>query len=112
MRTRRLSSPRREDQVSRTIDHVLTQIFGKDAAHLIYEHLERNYSLRRDEISERIDEFAKGLEEFLSSGAQVVERKIVADIYSSRGLLCSPEFDGTQPDSDFVHQIRSLTQKA
>jgi len=101
-----------EEKISRVIDRVLTQVFGTEATELIYKHLEHKYSLKRDEVAERIDLFAKGLEEFLSSGAYVVERRILADIYSSYGLLRRLELEKTQVDTDFVDQIRSIMRRA
>jgi hypothetical protein len=101
-----------ENRLSNVIDRVLTQVFGQEATNLIYSHLEHNHSLRRDQVADRIDVFAKGLEEFLSSGAYVVERKILEDIYSSYGLLRRLELERVQPDSDFVDQIRSLMRRA
>lgn len=101
-----------EKKISRVIDRVLTQVFGTEATQMIYTHLENKYSLKRDEVAERIDLFAKGLEEFLSSGAYVVERKILADIYSSYGLLRRLELEKTQMDTDFVDQIKSIMRRA
>jgi hypothetical protein len=101
-----------EDKISKIVDHVLNQIFGEDATRLIYRYLESNYSVKRCEIAEKIDVFAKGLEEFLSSGAHVVERKVLQDIYSSYGLLRRLELERMQQEQDFVGQIRLLRQKA
>jgi len=100
-----------EDKISEIAYHVLNQVFGQEATHIIYRYLETNHSLKPNEISDKIDVFAKGLEEFLSSGAQVVERKILEDIYSSYGLLRRLELERTQEEHDFVGQIRLLTQK-
>ena len=96
-----------DDEVSRTIDRVLRQIFGRKAALLIYEHLEKRYSLKRDEIAEKIDVFAKGLEEILRSGAYVIEKKILEDIYSSYGLTYTLEFE-RRNTYDFVSQMKTL----
>ena len=74
---------KKQDKVSRIIDRVLTQIFGKEATLLIYRYLEENYSLKQNEVSEKIDLFAEGLETFLSSGALAIEKRILEDIYSS-----------------------------
>jgi len=101
-----------EDKILKVVDRVLTQVFGKEAAHLIYRYLESNHSLKQDEITEKIDVFAKGLEEFLSSGACVIERKILEDIYSGYGLLRRLELERMQERHDFVGQIRLLRQKA
>ncbi len=100
------------DKVSKIIDRVLRQVFGEEATHLIYKHLEKNYSLKQNEISEKIDVFADGLEGFLRSGAYVIERKILDDIYSNYGLLRRLELERIQEEHDFVGQIRLLVQRA
>jgi len=102
----------KEDKISKIVDRALRQIFGEEATLLIYKHLESKYSVKRDQISEKIDIFAKGLEEFLSSGAYVIERKILEDIYSSYGLIRRLELERTQEESDFVSQVRFFTRKA
>lgn len=102
---------RKEDRIFRIINKVLVQVFGEEAARLIYLHLERNYSLKQDEISEKIDVFASGLEEFLRSGAYVIERKILEDIYSSYGLLRRLELERTQEECDFASQVKLLMRK-
>jgi len=102
----------KEDKISKIIDKVLRQVFGEEATHLIYRHLENNYCLKRNEITEKIDVFAAGLEEFLRSGAYVIERKILEDIYSNYGLLRRLELERVQEETDFVSQVKSLMRKA
>jgi len=101
-----------ENKISKIIDRVLKQVFGEGATLLIYRYLENHYSVKQDEIAEKIDVFAKGLEEFLSSGAYVVERKILEDMYSSYGLLRRLELEKMQDECDFVSQVRLLMRKA
>jgi len=101
-----------DDRISKVIDRVLNQVFGEAATQLIYQHLERNYSVKKDEIAEKIDVFAHGLEDFLTSGAFVVEQKILEDIYSSCGLLRRIELERSQEEHDFVGQIKMLMQRA
>jgi hypothetical protein len=101
-----------EDKISKIVDRVLKGVFGEEATRLIYRYLESNYSVKQREIAEKIDLFTKGLEEFLSSGAHVVERKILEDMYSSYGLLRRLELERMQKEQDFVGQIRLLRQKA
>ena len=66
-----------DDKVTEAIDKVLKKIFGPEATLLIYEYLENRYSIRQNEIVEKINVFAKGLEEFLKSGAYIIEMKIL-----------------------------------
>lgn len=97
--------------LSKIIDRVLRQIFGDEATRLIYRYLENNYSVRRDEIAEKIDLFAKGLEDFLRSGAYVIEKKILDDIYSSYGMLQKIKMEKMW-NSDFASQVKLLMRKA
>ena len=103
---------RKDEKIGKIIDHVLRQVFGEDATYLIYQHLERKYEVKKDDVADRIDLFAKGLEDFLRSGAYVVERKILDDIYSSYGLLRRLELARTQDEGDFVTQVRSIMRRA
>jgi len=107
-----LRKNRYDEQVSNVIDKVLRQVFGEEATLLIYRHLERNYSLKREEIGQKIESFAQGLEDFLRSGAIVVERKILEDIYQSSGLIKRWELDNVADERGFVSQMKSLLQRA
>jgi hypothetical protein len=86
-----MSKPRREeDRIFKIIDKVLKQVFGEEATIFIYKYLEQRYSLRQNDFSKKIDVFAKGLEDCLSSGAFVIEGKILEDlsaVYSSFGTI-------------------------
>jgi hypothetical protein len=87
-------------------------VFGEEATLLIYKYLEHQYSLSQSEFSEKIGVFAKGLEDFLSSGAYIVESKILNDIYSSYAALRRTELERTREEYDFASQIKITTQKA
>jgi hypothetical protein len=103
-------SRKEENRVFEVIDHVLKQVFGKEATCLMYQYLERRYSWSQMDFSEKIDAFAKGMEDFLSSGAYVVESKILDKIYSGDA------FRGAEVESfeerDFASQIKLAMQKA
>ena len=80
----------KEDKVFEIIDRVLKQVFGETSTRIIYEYLERRHSLTPSDFSEKMDVFAKGLEEFLNSGAYFIENKILNDIiaaYNSQQTL-------------------------
>lgn len=96
------------NKITEIIDHVLKQVFGEEASNLIYKYLETNYNVKRNEIAEKIDVFAAGLESFLSTGAYVVERKILEDIYSNYGLLRRLELERASNERDFAHSVRLL----
>ncbi|MEM2953356.1 MAG: hypothetical protein QXM52_07675 [Candidatus Bathyarchaeia archaeon] len=108
--TQQTRKEKENDKVSKVVDRVLRQIFGEEATRLIYHYLERNYSVKGDEIGEKVELFAKGLEDFLKSGAYVVERKILEDIYSSYGLLRRLELERIE-EHDFANHVRLLMRK-
>ncbi|MEM1590103.1 MAG: hypothetical protein QW175_06780 [Candidatus Bathyarchaeia archaeon] len=99
------------EKIIKIIDRVLRQIFGNEATCLIYRYLETRYAVKPDEIAEKIDLFAMGLEEFLRTGAYVIERKILEDIYSSYGLLRRLELEKAKK-GDFASQIKTIMKRA
>ena len=104
-------STQEENKVFEAIDRVLKQVFGEDAARLMYQFLERRYSWSQKSFLEKIDVFAKGMEEFLSSGAYMVESKILDTIYSSHVALPEAKINDFEK-SDLASQIRLAMQKA
>jgi hypothetical protein len=97
-----------DDEASEAIDKVLRQVFGDEATCLIYRYLKNRYSLKQDEIVEKIDVFAKGLKELLKSGAYTIEMEILEEIHSSHGLSRGPEFERKRNEYDFVSQMKTL----
>lgn len=96
------------DKVSEAVDKVLRRILGREATLLIYRYLENQYGVRKGEIAEKIDVFAKGLEEFLRSGAYVIEMKILEHIYSRQNMLYKAELGKVDLRYDFVDQVKRL----
>jgi hypothetical protein len=88
----------------KTVDDVLNQIFGQAAALIIYNYLENSNSLTPEEFPEKLDAFARGLENFLDSGALVVENIILKQLYSSYGL----EFKEIEEGRSFVDYLIQL----
>jgi hypothetical protein len=70
----------------KSVDEALKEIFGEPATTIIYDYLQNNHSLKREEIPERLEDFERGLEKILSSGAWVAERAILKNLYSDFGL--------------------------
>jgi hypothetical protein len=102
----------KNDAVLGIIDKVLNQVFGKEATSLIYRHLEHNYSLKRSEISDKIELFAQGIEDFLRSGAHVIERKILEDINADSSQLRRVELENVDDEATFVTQMKLLMHKS
>jgi len=69
----------------KVIDEQLKGIFGESGAQLIYSHLANHHSLKKEEIPENIEVFARVLEDFLGSGAHAIESLLLRKIYSKFG---------------------------
>jgi len=72
--------------ILQTIDENLKQIFRETATHIIYQFLENNYSLKREEIPEKLETFMEGLNEFFHSGAHMIEQSILKELHVKLGL--------------------------
>jgi len=108
-----MGEPRREkDQIFKIIDKVLKQVFGENATLFIYKYLEQHYSLRQKDFSKKIDVFAKGLEDCLSSGALAIESKILDDITATYGSFNKTGFKRQPERYDFASQMKIAMQKA
>ena len=102
----------KDDKIFQIIDKVLKQVFGEEATFFIYKYLEQHYSLRQSDFSKRIDVFAKGLEDCLSSGAFMVESKILDDISATYGSLKPVDFERKPERYEFASQIKIAFQRA
>jgi hypothetical protein len=107
-----MKPPHREDKIFKIIDSVLKQVFGEEATRFIYKYLEQRYALRQNDFSEKIDVFAKGLEECLSSGAFVVENKILEDLSSVYGSFNTVEYKRKPERCDFANQMKVAMRRA
>lgn len=107
-----ISTRKKEDQIFKIIDKVLKQVFGEEATLFIYKYLEQHYSLGQSEFSEKIDVFAKGLEECLSSGAFAIEGKILEDISAIYGSFSEARFERKPERYDFASQMKIALRRA
>ena len=92
-----------EKSLRKTIDAQLKQIFGEKGTSLIYNYLQNALLLQQDEIPEKLEVFAEGLDKFLSSGARVVEKVILDGLYSDFGQ----EFQFRE-GFDFIDYVNDL----
>lgn len=61
----------------------------------LYAHLERTISLKKQDLPERIEEFAKAIEEIFGQSAKLLEIKIMKELYKRVGhnLVFFPDTD-------------------
>jgi len=112
-----LSSMKRKDKVSKrverlddlmlnVVDKTLKQIFREAGTMFIYDYLENNSHLKREEIAEKPKVFSADLRKLLKSGAEVVERMILKNFYSELHLKYE-EKEGYE----FLDYIKELKEK-
>jgi hypothetical protein len=61
-------------------------VFGERVHQAIYDHIERRYQIRREEIPEHLETFQKALEGILGRGSKVVEKLIAKHLYDRLDL--------------------------
>jgi len=77
-----------EKLLIKSVDDGLKDTFGESATAVIYRHLQRNHSLKQEEIPEKLEVFIEGLEEFFSSGAMVIEKIVLKNLCSNLEIDC------------------------
>lgn len=81
--TKRLYAMERLDDVLlKVVDETLRKVFREVGTKVIYNFLENNYHLKREEIAEKPEVFSAGLERLLGSGARVIEKLIFKNLCS------------------------------
>lgn len=65
------------------IDGGMTDIFGKETAKAVYYHLDKNYSLKLEDIPRKPKIFSKALESIFGKlGAEVIEMSLIKNLSS------------------------------
>ena len=107
-----IKTKEKNDKIFQIIDSVLKQVFGEEATLFIYKYLQRRYSLCQSDFSKKIDVFAKGLEDCLSSGALAIESKILDEISEVYGSFNKINFEGKLERCDFASQMKIALRQA
>jgi hypothetical protein len=77
-RAQSMESP--EDLLLRVIDETLNQIFREEGVSVIYDFLENESQLKREDISSKTEAFSAALMKLLGSGAPVIENLILKNL--------------------------------
>jgi hypothetical protein len=78
-----------DDLLLKVVDETMRQVFREAGAEVIYDYLENNAHLKPEEIAEKPAVFSAGLKGLLVSGAPVIERLILKNLYRKLGLKFS-----------------------
>ena len=97
---------RLNDLVVNVADETLKQIFKEEGIRVIYDYLENNHHLKRGEIAEKPKVFSAGLERLMVSGAPLIEKLILKNLYGKLGLKFREK-----KGYEFSDYIRELEEK-
>jgi len=61
-------------------------VLGKNVSEILFDNLEKRYSLRRNDIIDKPDRFVQALEDMFGSGAGMVERLVVKYVCGVTGI--------------------------
>jgi hypothetical protein len=86
------------------IDETLTSVFREAGTMFIYNYLANNANLKREEIAEKPEVFSNNFRVLLSSGAQVIEKAILENLYSKLDLKFVEKWD--YEFSDYIKQLK------
>jgi len=95
-----------EKTLLRAVDDGLL-LLGETPRKAIYYHLDEKFQLERENIPEEIEKFARALNAIFGSGADVIEKFIVKELY--RGLNFNFE---EKMNFEFADYVRKAEQTA
>ncbi len=96
-----------EEMLNKAVNKALNRVFGTKGTTIIYTHLENNYSIKKNEIAENLESFSQAMQEYLNSGAAVIEKEILESFYSGLGLFQRVELEGNR-NNEFIERLRTL----
>ena len=96
-----------EEILNRAVDKTLKRVFGHVAANLIYTHLENSYSIKKNEIAENLESFSQAMQEYLNSGATVLEKEILKSFYSGLGVFQRIDLEENR-NTEFIERLKTL----
>jgi len=75
-----------DDLLPKTVDETINHVFMEAGTAVIYDYLENDFHLKREEIAEKPEVFSAGLERLMISAAQIIEKTVLKNLYRRVGL--------------------------
>jgi hypothetical protein len=88
----------------KVVDKTMKQVFTETGTKVIYDFLKNNSRLKREEIAKKPKIFSTGIKKLMGSGAPVIEKMILKNLYSKLELKLE-EKDGYE-FSDHIKELR------
>jgi hypothetical protein len=95
-----------KDLLLEAVDETLSSL-GEKPEQMFYSHLEDHFQIEREDIPDRIEEFAEAVEKIFGCGAKLIEIKIMESLY---GKMEGESFEYSPEDGDlqFVTYIQAM----
>ncbi len=88
------------------IEKSLNQVFGETSTRLIYDYIESNHHLRREDVPENLEIFFSSLEDMYGFGAKVLKKMVLKKLHTKLGLRYE-EKEGYS-FSDYIEELKNL----
>jgi hypothetical protein len=83
---RRVVSPKTLDALlSESIDQVLADVLGRKAREAIYDYIERNYSIAREDLPKNVETFLTVTQDLFGRGSETIARCLVKRVWERLG---------------------------
>ena len=93
--------------IMKAVDESLAS-FGETVRKVVYSQMQNNYNISKQEIPNRIEEFAAAIEEIFGIGARLIEVKIIETLHTkAKGFLYVPKEEDLL-FKDYVQNLRSF----
>ncbi len=80
-----LSAKTLDSLLADSIDQVLDELLGRKAKEAIYDYLERNYLMARDDMPRNIEKFFSLTDDVFGKGSKVIARCIMKRLWEQLG---------------------------
>jgi uncharacterized protein YktA (UPF0223 family) len=87
------------------IEKSLNEVFGEKSASLIYDYIESDHHLKREDIPENLELFFSSLEKMYGFGAKVFKKIVLTKMHTKLGLRYE-EKEGYS-FSDYVEELKN-----
>ena len=98
-----------DDLLPKMVDETINHVFREAGTAVIYDYLENDFHLKREEIAEKPEVFSAGLERLMISAAQIIEKTVLKNLYRRVGLEFA-EKKGYE-FSDYVDELRKRLER-
>jgi len=98
----------RDDLILKTIQDILTEVFGEKSFRKMRQTMKQSYSLEWYEVPLKSDVFSSALRRILGSGSVIIEDLIIESLYFNLGLELRWKKGFSFPD--YIAQLPSASR--